>query len=213
MRISELSRRANVPVATIKYYLREGLLPRGAPTAATQAEYGEGHVQRLRLIRALADPGGLPLTTIRRILDAVDDEDTDLHELLGTAHYATGPGVDASLVHDPEWAELRAHVDALLADLGWDVAPAAPARHQLTHALTALRRLGMPCSADDLQPYAEAAQAVAFEEMKRLDRSSTRAQAVETAVAATVLYEPVLLALRRLAQEHESGRRYRGRTP
>lgn len=30
MRISELSRRSGVPMATIKYYRREGLLPEGA---------------------------------------------------------------------------------------------------------------------------------------------------------------------------------------
>ena len=37
MRISELARRSGLPVATVKYYLREGLLPAGEPTAATQA--------------------------------------------------------------------------------------------------------------------------------------------------------------------------------
>ena len=40
MRISELARAADVPVATIKFYLREGLLPEGVadvgdPGAAT----------------------------------------------------------------------------------------------------------------------------------------------------------------------------------
>ena len=38
MRISELSRRSSVPVATIKYYLRAGLLHEGRRTAATQAQ-------------------------------------------------------------------------------------------------------------------------------------------------------------------------------
>ncbi|RAC11977.1 MerR family transcriptional regulator, partial [Burkholderia multivorans] len=53
MRISELSRRSDVPVATIKYYLREGLLPAGERTSATQAVYTDAHVNRLALIRAL----------------------------------------------------------------------------------------------------------------------------------------------------------------
>ena len=37
MRISELSSVTGVPVPTIKYYIREGLLPRGERTAANQA--------------------------------------------------------------------------------------------------------------------------------------------------------------------------------
>ena len=41
MRISELSTRSGVPVPTIKYYLREGLVPEGARSSPTQAEYDE----------------------------------------------------------------------------------------------------------------------------------------------------------------------------
>ncbi len=40
MLMAELSRRSGVPVATVKYYLREGLLPSGVTTSATRAEYG-----------------------------------------------------------------------------------------------------------------------------------------------------------------------------
>ncbi len=57
MRISELSRTTGVPIATIKFYLREHLLPEGTRTSATQAQYGEEHVSRLRLVRALIGPG------------------------------------------------------------------------------------------------------------------------------------------------------------
>ena len=39
MRISELSARSGVSVATIKYYLRERVLPEGERTSATQATY------------------------------------------------------------------------------------------------------------------------------------------------------------------------------
>lgn len=211
MRISELSRRASVPVPTIKYYLREKLLHTGVATGATQAEYDGTHVQRLRLIRALADPGGLSLTAIRRVLAAIDDETTDTHTLLGIAQYALGPGADGTTATDPEWEEVRGDVDAFLAELGWKVTQFAPARNQLTHALLALRRLGMPCSRDHLHAYARAARSVARAEIEQLRESPTRTEAVQNAVVATVLYEPVLLALRRLAQEHESAQRYRAR--
>jgi len=36
--MSALSRTTGVPVAAVKYYLREGLLPPGAPTGVNQAE-------------------------------------------------------------------------------------------------------------------------------------------------------------------------------
>ena len=73
MRISDLSHATGVPVPTIKFYLREGILPFGRGIATNQAEYGEDHVRRLRLIRALAEVGGLPLATVRDVLGAVDD--------------------------------------------------------------------------------------------------------------------------------------------
>ena len=56
MRISALATAADVPLATVKFYLREGLLHPGAATSATQASYDESHVRRIRLIRALTGP-------------------------------------------------------------------------------------------------------------------------------------------------------------
>ena len=82
MRISELSDVTEVPVPTIKFYLREGLLPRGRSIATNLADYDESHVRRLRLIRALTEVGGLPLTMVRTVLGAVDDPDLPMHEAL-----------------------------------------------------------------------------------------------------------------------------------
>jgi hypothetical protein len=49
---------------------------------------------------------------------------------------------------------------------------------------------------------------VAQLDMERLDAIEDDAEKAEAAVAAAVLLEPVLLALRRLAQEEHSTRRY-----
>ena len=38
MQISELSSRAGIPLATVKYYLREGLVPPGRRITATRAD-------------------------------------------------------------------------------------------------------------------------------------------------------------------------------
>ena len=73
MRISELSRESGVPVATIKFYLRERLLPDGVLTSATQAQYDETHVARLGLVRALIGAGGLSIAAARSRDQAIED--------------------------------------------------------------------------------------------------------------------------------------------
>ncbi|MDQ4008931.1 MAG: MerR family transcriptional regulator, partial [Actinomycetota bacterium] len=64
MQMSELARAGGVPVATVKYYLRERLLPPGVATSATRSTYDEGHLLRLRLIRALVEVGQLRLDAV-----------------------------------------------------------------------------------------------------------------------------------------------------
>lgn len=80
MRIGELSRASGVPVPTIKFYLREGLLPAGELTSPNQARYGEAHLRRLHLIRALTDVGGLPLASVGKVVEAVEDHERPVHK-------------------------------------------------------------------------------------------------------------------------------------
>src|SRR5947209_19390152 len=94
MRMSELARASGVPVPTIKFYLRERLLPPGRATAATQAQYDHEHLARLRLIRALVDVGRLPLASVRYVLQIVDAGDQATPAAVATAHDALPPGVD-----------------------------------------------------------------------------------------------------------------------
>src|SRR5690606_6920401 len=88
MRISELSARTELPVGTIKFYLREGLLAPGESTSRTTAEYDESHVERIRLIRALTDAGGLGIATVRRIVGVLDAPESARLDLLATAQDA-----------------------------------------------------------------------------------------------------------------------------
>src|SRR5688572_23827489 len=76
MRLAELSDRSGLSTATIKYYLRLGLLSPGVSESSTWATYDESHVRRLALVRALTDVGGLSLDGVRQVLAAVDDEAT-----------------------------------------------------------------------------------------------------------------------------------------
>jgi DNA-binding transcriptional MerR regulator len=98
MRISELSSQTGIPIATIKFYLRENLLQEGRRTAATQAQYDDGHVARLRLIRALLGPGGLSVSATRQVIRAIEEPPESLHELLGVAATALPrPDLDEAL--------------------------------------------------------------------------------------------------------------------
>src|SRR5688500_14197629 len=125
MRIAELSRRTGVPVPTIKYYLREGLLPAGELTSPNQARYDERHVQRLHLVRVLLDVGRLPIATIRQLLTALDQPDPDVHRVLGKALPSAVAGRDSV---DPEVVQAaRVRVDKLADERGWQVGADAPA--------------------------------------------------------------------------------------
>jgi|SRR5918999_2876000 DNA-binding transcriptional MerR regulator len=207
MKISELSDRSGLTVQTIKFYLREGLLPKGTATAATRAEYDDGHLQRLRLIRALREVGDLPVAAITRIVSALDDEKMELHDLLGTAQYALGPHVD-SRADDAGRRAARQDVDALIAELGWRVSPDAPARDLLAQTFLALRRLGFPIVLTELRPYIEAAAAISEHELGKVTADAPRERALQGLLVTTVLYEQVLIALHRLAQEDVSARRF-----
>ncbi len=211
MRVSELSRNSGVSIPTIKYYLREGLLARGDPTARNQAEYSDFHLRRLRLIRALAEIGGMDLKAVRRVLDAIDDSGLSLHEVLGVAQSALRAGDrDAG---SGESSEARVEVDGFIARLGWRVSPTAPARGVLVEALVALRRLGREVDVKAFEPHAEAAYQVAGKEVERLGRAGSRSELVEAMVVGTVVFEAVLVALRLLAHEHHSALRFAGSEP
>src|SRR5215831_6192876 len=69
MRIGELAERAGVPIATIKFYIREGLLPPASKkTGRTMAFYDQAYLERLKLVRSLREDHFLPLRVIRAVL-------------------------------------------------------------------------------------------------------------------------------------------------
>jgi DNA-binding transcriptional MerR regulator len=214
VRISELSRRSGVPNATIKYYLREGLLPPGRATAATQAEYDETHLRRLRLIRALIGVRGLSVAEAKQVLDAMAEHRSDIHELLGIAFGIrpadTGtPGTAGDDRGDEAHPEAAALVDAM----GWSVSPGNPARQIIDRTLETLRSLDVEYDWQGLLPYAELAERTARHDLDRIEGITDPLEKAERAVLLTFLLEPALMALRRLAQENESTARHGGDGP
>jgi DNA-binding transcriptional MerR regulator len=170
MRISELSSQTGVPLATIKFYLREKLLHEGVRTSATQAQYDESHVARLRLIRALLGPAGLSVAAAQRVIRAIEEPPESLHELLGVAATAVaGPNVD--------------------------------------DALRALEEAGFELPEGALDVYLDHMRQIAQFEIDNLPTDSPTA-AVRYVVLGTVLIEPLILALRRVAEQEASARRF-----
>jgi len=88
MRMSELSATTGVPVPTLKYYLREGLLHAGKRTSPNQARYDESHLARVRLVRALIEVGGLPITRAAEVVAAMQRPELELSHVFGIAQRA-----------------------------------------------------------------------------------------------------------------------------
>jgi DNA-binding transcriptional MerR regulator len=205
MRVGELSRRSGVSVPSIKYYLREGMLPPGERTGPNQADYGEGHLRRLGLVRALLDVGGLSVAATRDVLAAVDAPDVPLHHVLGAAQAGVTPAPEE---RDDEAAErARATLDDLLARRGWRVSPDNPARRTVVDVLTTYERLDEPELASAIEIYADALEGLARREVDTVLDRGERGRVVEGAVVGTVLGDRLIGALRRLAQEDASWRR------
>jgi DNA-binding transcriptional MerR regulator len=204
-------------VATIKYYIREGLLPAGTTISATQAEYDSAHVDRLRLIRALVDVGRLSITTVRELLATLDGPPDDASD--GTAAGGETDGATAGWIASDRVAQAVATAHealspapaagsppperalAAMATLGWQVDPDSAALRLLEAALAGLDAVQLVPREATLRTYAEAALSVAEIDVTGVP-SASPAETVRYVVIGTVMYEPVLIALRRLAQQH-----------
>ena len=204
MRISALADAAGLPVATVKFYLREGLLHGGVATSATQANYDESHLRRLRLVRALIGSVGLSVQQARAVLDLVDHPGEDLYSTLGRAVGALPPAAAAP----GDAADPYPRARAALAALGQVYDPDFAAGGQLEGALAAAEAAGMPITPERLARYGRAVRDIADYDLERMPHEPHAA--VEYTVLGTALYEPVILALRRLAHQDAAVRRLGG---
>jgi DNA-binding transcriptional MerR regulator len=73
MKMRELEERSGVGRETIRFYIREGLLPEPQRHARNVADYSEAHVEQLRTIKKLQEERFLPLDVIKRVLDGDPD--------------------------------------------------------------------------------------------------------------------------------------------
>jgi DNA-binding transcriptional MerR regulator len=217
-RVGELSRRSGVAVGTIKFYLREGLLPSGEATAKTQALYSGEHLRRLRVIRVLSEVGGLSIAKIRQVVETLEDDATapgDVAQAVSYALTATGPSASARRgqpTGDDESESLaaaRQATDEYLAAIGLVVDPQSPARQQLAEATAALNALGLAAHPVVFTEHARLAYELAQFEIGALklrlnpDEPESEGQAVDEMVVGTVVFGAAFMALRAMAHEHE----------
>jgi DNA-binding transcriptional MerR regulator len=208
MRIAELSRRSGLPVATIKYYLREGLLPAGELTSPNQARYGEDHLRRLRLIRALVNVGGMSIGQVRDVLAAVNSPGKSVHPVLGVVQRSIAMPRDQGT--GESWRDARREVAELITRRGWRAKANSPAGHTLAAVTAALRELGH----DDLvrmhEVYAQACERIAKAELDLVATSEKVEDLVEAVAIGTVLGDAAIAAIRRLAHQDASARLFDG---
>jgi len=199
VRISELSATSGVPVATIKYYLRERLLPEGERTSPTQASYGIPHVQRLGVIRALVD-AGVGIAGVRKVIGVLEEPPENPYDLLGAANAAVTPVVDGDL-------DLSA-ATALLERMGGSPLDCFPDQlRAVAHALATLDRAGFTVPPSVMDAYLVHLGAIGDAELASTPETSMD-DAVRYVVLGTALVEPLVLALRRVAEQIAASRRF-----
>lgn len=198
MRISELSKRASVPLSAVKYYQREGLLPEGVRSAPNQVEYGELHVKRVRLIRALLEAGGLSISATKTVIAALDDEAAPLAETFAVAsHSMSSPRGGDAAASD----ESRDRIIRFARAQGWNFTDDNPGIDNAARALDGLSAIDFTAPDDYLAAYASAAEAAAAADLRALTTLASPDQIAELMVVGTVLGDPLFAGLRRIAHE------------
>jgi DNA-binding transcriptional MerR regulator len=81
LRMGELAEASGVSAATIKHYLREGLLPEPVKTSRNMAYYPAEFVDRIKMIKQLQEERYMPLRVIKDLLEEDPERAKALIEL------------------------------------------------------------------------------------------------------------------------------------
>jgi DNA-binding transcriptional MerR regulator len=119
VKISELERITGIPQSTIRYYVKEGLLPRPTKVNKSMAYYDESCIERIALVRELQEKRYYPLSVIKNIMSRMDNgiplpsllslEDAIFRprtegqqRLLGRDEFIAATGIDPKLLEAAE---------------------------------------------------------------------------------------------------------------
>lgn len=204
MMISELSARSGVSVPTIKFYIAEGLLPRGTLQTRNRAVYDASHLERLHLIRALVDVAGISLSRVRRLVQALDAEAPEM-VTLAAAQDAVSSDTPSLPPSEASLNRVRATFDVQADSTLYD----HPSAHAAAVALDALEGLDDTIdTAAWLTALAASARAAATADLNLLRADATPTARARTAALGTAFGDVILTELRRLAQASLAIERY-----
>jgi DNA-binding transcriptional MerR regulator len=72
LKIGEIAKRSGVPPSTIRYYVRQGLLPEPDKVNKSMAYYDESCIEKIQAIRHLQERKYFPLSVIKNIMRRMD---------------------------------------------------------------------------------------------------------------------------------------------
>jgi DNA-binding transcriptional MerR regulator len=202
VKISEVCQSADVKSSTLKYYVREGLVPEGRRLGSNQTEYDETHVQRVKLVRALIETGGLSVAATKRVLLVLDSNEHSLAYAFEAAQHALGIGGTATTRPASRGALQR--VAELITANSWTTTDDNPGLEVAARALDGLTTIGFSPSDEFLAAYASAAAAIARADLAALTSRDRPDLIAELMVVGTVMGDALAAGLRRLAQQNET---------
>lgn len=207
MQLKDLSELSGVPAASVKFYLREGLLPAGEAVHATRAEYSLRHVERLGLIQALRRIVGLNIEQIRGLLRMADDGAPRLAllaavqrvvlklDMAGAGSGEAGTGASDAVVHLRNWPDYP-----------------SDARNALNAHVELMHSLGIEVTDEVLDTYSKAMDDVARFDIAATTSPESIDELILTAAIGMHMHSQLLLRLLALAQASHAIRRYAGDT-
>lgn len=197
MKLRDLAAQTEVSAATIKFWIREGLLPRAPLKNERTAIYGPEHVERLLLIRTLREEFDAPLRRIRELTSLIDRQAPMLEVLELCQSLASSPWLPPASDAPAEPGVTEA-VDALISSAGWTPLPSI-ARGELERTLANLERQGFGFSAEALLAYAAALQPFAQADLDFVSMGGSPDAVARRTLLGTRAQVSVLVAVNQLA--------------
>ncbi|NLA55308.1 MAG: MerR family transcriptional regulator [Corynebacterium humireducens] len=210
MRISELSSASGVSFPTIKFYLREGLLPAGRRAGQNQAFYTKGHLARLRLIGAMRGIARLSLAEIKGVLSELDGPGTVLDTMAAMQNTLIGQASD----EEAHTAEARAILDRIISERGWNIRPESPAYGTAVQSIAKLYTTDLQWSPGMIAEYAEYAEhaaAIGRLDVSTLNFAGSQENLLVQIIEGTLLRRQLVDSLVLLGQQHSAHERLEGK--
>lgn len=198
MKLGELARSLDTTTASIKFYIREGLLPAGRKINQTTAVYDESHRRRLALILGLRGVIGTPLARIADLIAVIDDPAAGRLDVMETAQMIGVEGRNGDVDARPVGAS--AAVARVLEEQDWPDAQ-SQARAAVERRLVRMHANGVHVSPQTLSRIATAVGSIG---LMGLDVSGTRDEVALGVAVGTYEVSQLVVDMLSLAQTSHS---------